>query len=334
MTRSLASIQRIDAVNPIPDADQIEVVKVLGWEVVVRKDLEYKVGDLVILFEIDSILPNLPVFEEGLYGKPYSTRAARLKSKRFRGQLSQGYVRHVRDVLPGIAGAFVGDDVTELIGVVKYEPPATGEQVANTSYWLSPHVPHTDEDRVQSKPKLVDALQGEPYVITIKLDGQSGTFGLDDEGVYWVCSRNFRLKPGRGGAYDRVSERYNIPAIIASYPELVIQGEVCGPAIQGNRLGLSEHDLFVFDVFERETQRYLTHGQLVDFCNGNGLKHVPILEEGHSFRYTAEELLVKAEGLYDSGKQREGIVIRSRYATHNRISFKAISTAFLFDGGN
>lgn len=336
MSRSLASIQRIVRIDQIPDADAIEVVTVLGWQVVVKKDLNYKPGDFVVFFEIDSVLPNLPVFEEMLYGKPYSTRAARLKSKRFRGQVSQGYVRHVAD-LPQIPDAAIeeGFDVTELLGVVKYEKPETGEQVANTSYWLSPHVPRTDEDRVQSKPKLVDKIQGQPYVITIKLDGQSGTFGLDDDGVYWVCSRNFRLKPGRGGTYDAVSERYKLPALIETYPELVIQGEVCGPGIQGNRLGLSEPDLFVFNIFDRSTNSYFAHDALRVFCEQVGLRPVPVFEAGYSFRYTPDELLRMAEGKYESGREREGIVIRHRYQTGtDRISFKAISNAYLFDGGN
>lgn len=302
MARSLASIQTITSITPIPGADAIETARVLGWDVVVRKDLNYQPGDPVVFFEIDSILPDLPIFEEMLYGKPYSTRAARLKSKRFKGQVSQGYIRHVADVIPYVdpnevphnsysydlmlAGhpAMIGLDVSAMIGVVKYEPPATGEQVANTSYWLSPHVPRTDEDRVQSKPQLCAALQGLPYVITVKCDGQSGTFGLDDDGAYWVCSRNFRLKPGRGGTYDRVSDRYKLMEIIGTtYPEVVIQGEVCGPGIQGNRLGLSEPDLFVFNVFDKDAGRYLAHDYMVAFCEGNGLKTVPVLETGESF---------------------------------------------------
>ena len=54
--RKLASIQKIKAVMPIPDADRLELVQVLGWKCVGGKD-EFRVGDMVVYFEIDSFLP-------------------------------------------------------------------------------------------------------------------------------------------------------------------------------------------------------------------------------------------------------------------------------------
>ena len=53
--RKLASIQKIKAVMPIPDADRLELVQVLGWKCVGGKD-EFHVGDMVVYFEIDSFL--------------------------------------------------------------------------------------------------------------------------------------------------------------------------------------------------------------------------------------------------------------------------------------
>lgn len=330
MARSLASIQKIESVRPIPDADAIEVVRVLGWDVVVRKDLNYKPGDVVCMFEIDSILPDLPVFDEMLRGKPWSPRAARLKTVTLRGQVSQGYVRHAADIFGEAAVDYpVGTDVTEVIGVTKYEPPATNEQAANLGHWLSPRVPKTDEDRIQSKPKLVDSLQGEPYVITIKLDGQSATYGFDDEGQFWSCSRGFRLKPGRGGTWEQMAEKYNLRHVLEG-TDLVIQGEVCGPGIQGNRLGLKEVDLFVFNIFDKVDATYFCHDDVRYFCRTHGLKMVPMLERGGSFNYTADELLRLAEGTYSNGHPREGIVIRHATQTGiDRISMKAISNSFL-----
>lgn len=60
--RSLASIQRIHDIVPIEGADKIELAKVLGWQVVVKKD-QFKVGDLCCYIEIDSIVPQTPIFE-------------------------------------------------------------------------------------------------------------------------------------------------------------------------------------------------------------------------------------------------------------------------------
>jgi len=62
MERKLASIRKITNIQPIPNADAIEVVSVDGWNVVTKKG-EFKIGDLCIYCEIDSFLPILPEFE-------------------------------------------------------------------------------------------------------------------------------------------------------------------------------------------------------------------------------------------------------------------------------
>ena len=41
--RNLASVQKVIAIEPIEGADRIELAKVLGWQVVIRKG-EFKVG--------------------------------------------------------------------------------------------------------------------------------------------------------------------------------------------------------------------------------------------------------------------------------------------------
>ena len=54
--RKLASIQSVVGTAAIEGADAIELAFVLGWQVVVKKD-EFKTGDLVVFYEIDSFLP-------------------------------------------------------------------------------------------------------------------------------------------------------------------------------------------------------------------------------------------------------------------------------------
>ena len=60
--RKLASIQKIAALEPIIGADVIEKATVLGWQLVVKKG-EFQVGDWCVYCEIDSVLPDYPVFE-------------------------------------------------------------------------------------------------------------------------------------------------------------------------------------------------------------------------------------------------------------------------------
>ena len=91
--RKMARIVKIDAINPIPDADAIEVATVGGWKVVVKKG-EYSVGQLAIYCEIDSFIPttiasfltkpgHTPKVYEGVEGE-------RLRTVKLRRQLSQG----------------------------------------------------------------------------------------------------------------------------------------------------------------------------------------------------------------------------------------------------
>ena len=55
--RKLASVQKIIDIQPIPNADAIEVVTVRGWKCVAKKD-EFRIGDWCVYFEVDSFLGN------------------------------------------------------------------------------------------------------------------------------------------------------------------------------------------------------------------------------------------------------------------------------------
>src|SRR4051812_39405747 len=98
--RTLASIQTINAVEPILNADAIEKIRVLGWWVVAKKG-EHKLGDKVVYCEIDSLLPERPEFEflRASSFKPAQVDETgsvvipagfRIKTIKLRGQVSQG----------------------------------------------------------------------------------------------------------------------------------------------------------------------------------------------------------------------------------------------------
>ena len=102
--RKLVTVRRIDALDPIPDADAIEVATVEGWKLVVKKG-EFKVGDPCVYFEIDSFLPDgVPAWQflvdkssrefEGVKGH-------KLRTIKLRGQISQGLVLPLH-VVPSI----------------------------------------------------------------------------------------------------------------------------------------------------------------------------------------------------------------------------------------
>ena len=130
--RKLASIQTVNAVEPIVNADAIEKIRVLGWWVVVKKG-EHQPGDKLVYCEIDSLLPERPEFEflRSSSFKSAQTDASgnevlppgfRIKTIRLRGQVSQG-ICFPLSILPPGAPIEEGADVTEMLGVLKWEPP-------------------------------------------------------------------------------------------------------------------------------------------------------------------------------------------------------------------
>ncbi|MFH1288821.1 MAG: RNA ligase (ATP), partial [bacterium] len=117
MDRKLASIQKIIDIQPIPNADNIEVAAILGWKVVTRKS-EFKPGDMVVYIEIDSVLPERPEFEflrTNCFIDNGIVKGFRIKTKKFRKQISQGICFPI-SILSGLKCEFAeGNDVTTLL---------------------------------------------------------------------------------------------------------------------------------------------------------------------------------------------------------------------------
>ncbi|HEX9996676.1 MAG TPA: RNA ligase family protein, partial [Abditibacterium sp.] len=159
------------------------------------------------------------------------------------------------------------------------------------------------------------------------------------DGEFHACSRNQSVKEG-DNFYWRVARKYDLEAILRRFPHLAIQGEVCGPGIQKNRLGLKELALFVFNVYDIENARYLDAEKARLWVQENGLTPVEVVEKGDCFAHSQESLLALAEGKYAStSNEREGIVIRPLQETVSvalvgRLSFKAISNRFLLKDGD
>lgn len=341
--RKLASIQKILEINSIKDADAIEVATVLGWKVVVKKNL-HKVDELIVYIEVDSLLPEHPAFEFlRVSSWNEKLKSYRLKSVKLRGQISQGLIVPI-SVFPEIKEPIEGMNVTELLGIVKYEPPVPAEISGDAKSFNWP-ISKTDEIRIQNLPKLLETMQGKPYYFSSKLDGTSSSFILDLDGQFHVCGHNYSFKEKEGNTFWNLAKKYSIKEKLETYfqktgTHLAFQGETCGPGIQKNKLGLLEHDVFFFNVVDIDNRKVLSFEELITLCKEFGFKTVPILEQGNSFPYTTvEEMLSKSEGFYKndgfenamSRQEREGIVVRTK---DSAISFKVISNSFLLNKKN
>lgn len=205
--RKLASIQKIVDIQPIEGADKIERLTVLGWHIVASKAENYKVGDLVAYIEPDSQVPTIPMFEF-LKDRKYIVKTIKLRK-----QISQGLVIPLREIEKNFninTSKFKeGDNITDLLGIKKYDPQAEAEakiteqemsksknpihKLLMKYKWyrklyakLNPKVKSgfpswikkTDEDRIQVLPSLFQECVDKKikFDATEKLDGQSSTY--------------------------------------------------------------------------------------------------------------------------------------------------------------
>ena len=343
MSRKLASIQVVHRVEPIEGADRIELAHVLGWQCVVNRG-QFRPMDPGVYFEIDSVLPIRPEFEfmrsssyrkTELMGEGY-----KIRTQKFRGQLSQGLLLPVSQFPEIPADAEVGTDVTELLGIRKWEieeKATTGGTVIGT---LPHDIPHTDETRVQAEPALIQAFAGLEYYISTKMDGSSHSIGLDENGFH-VCGHNYEYKDdGSSSFYELIKGRGYQEKLEAFAREnglktLTIQGELCAPGIQQNRLRLKAPEWYVFTI--RENGKRVGLRRMQEICKALQMTTVPIEEVDMDLpsRYpTVEALLERADGNYQNGGKKEGIVIRPTEPVYCEkisasLSMKVVSNKYL-----
>ena len=334
--RNLASVQIVKAVNPILGADAIECVDILGWKCVTKKG-EVKVNDPVVYIEIDSLLPRAP-WNEFFFkpGRDDGATSYRLRTVKLRGQVSQGLVLPL-NILGADVHTFVeGQDITELLGIVKYEPAISPQLAGMVKGPFPSYIPKTDETRVQAEPGVLDEVRGKPVVITLKMDGSSGTFFQYQNG-FGVCSRNLEFKEDGDNTFWKVANRYNLKDGFAKLVRnLAVQAELCGPGIQKNRLNLKDHDIYGFNAYDIQTAKYLDFDEALDIFTFLGIPSVPLIYNGiFDPSWGIAELLEMAKGKYDGTQNhREGIVTRPIEETHSpilkgRLSFKIINQDYL-----
>jgi RNA ligase (TIGR02306 family) len=346
--RKLASIQTVTSIEPIPNADAIERFRVLGWWIVGKKG-EVRVGDRVVYCEIDSLLPERPEFEflrsncfkpALLNGDTVLQRAGfRIKTIKLRGQVSQGICFPLA-VLPQDRAYEVGDDVTDLLGIIKYEPPAPVGMSGMVKGPFPGFLPKTDETRIQVLEPVLQLYRGQTFYITEKLDGTSFTAFLRDD-QFGLCSRNLWLdETDNSNLFVRLAQTLNLPEKLRRIRDNfgfqpALQGEVIGPGIQKNKYGLGHVDLRVFSLIDIDRYSLVDREIMLSALEQAGLTSVPQLGE-IVLNHTIDELVEIAVGRsqLNANAHREGLVFRPAQEIHDatlggRLSFKVINPQFL-----
>jgi RNA ligase (TIGR02306 family) len=340
--RKMATIRRISEINPIPDADAIEVATVDGWKVVVKKD-EFKVNDAVIYCEIDSWIPTelAPFLSKGKEPREYNgLKGERLRTVKLRGQISQGLIlpiptgehfdegRLAFEVAMG--NAKEGEDVSSILGIQKYEAPIPACLGGVVRGNFPSFIPKTDQERIQNLTKVFENYKQYNFEVSEKYDGSSCTIYYNN-GETGVCSRNLDLKFDENNTFWQTTLKFNVIEKLESLGRnIAIQGELCGEGIQKNPYAIKGHNLYVFDIYDIDTGKYLSADERIDLVYSLDLLSVPIIEPKLKLDdMTIDDVLTFAEGksILNPRIEREGLVFKC--IENPDISFKAISNKFL-----
>jgi RNA ligase (TIGR02306 family) len=294
---------------------------------------EYKVGDLAVYYEIDSFLPVRPQFEflrKSSFKRMGSSEGFRLKTIRLRGQISQGLLTPIPE---GITNPKEGDDLTEALDIVKYEPPIPAQLAGKIKGTFPSFIPKTDEIRIQNFESEVGfSPVGERAYVTEKLDGTSFTCYFNN-GVFGVCGRNWELTETSDNSLWRMANLLQLKEKMTKHGKnIALQGELIGAGINGNLYGLSDHKLFFFTGYDIDKGRRMFFDELEWVLFGLQLQMVPVLEK-YGFVIPNESNIVDYMLRYAEGKSvlnmevdREGVVVRG---LEREFSFKAISNTYL-----
>lgn len=343
--RVMARVVRVDAINPIEGADKIELAQIGGWKVVVKKG-EFQVDRLAVYCEIDSFIPHTIapfLTKPGQFPKVYNNvEGQRLRTVKLRGQISQGLLLPAMVAVVAFDGSkfdegqelseffYEGQDVTELLGIQKWEPPQEF-RAANTKGNFPYFIPKTDQERIQNLSRSLEKWNAEKHQwqVTEKIDGSSMTVFYKD-GEVGVCSRNLELKDdGTSTFWETAKSEGLVEKLIAVGKNIALQGELIGGQIQGNAYKVDKFQFHLYDIFDIDAQQYLTPKDVEGTALQLNIRHVPVLEQFTTFDVRMEDLIAYAEGksVVGAKPEREGLVFKS--LTEPGTSFKVISNKWL-----
>ena len=367
-----------------PNADALELAVVGDYRSIVRKG-DFKTGDLGVYIPEAAVCPEWLIKELGLEGRLAGKKHNRVKAVKLRGVLSQGLIYPLQtseagvttinfdasDVTPscpyGILPVEEGADVTELLGITKYEPviPAhmNGEVFSAHGKTLS-----YDIENFKKYPDVIE--DGEFVVMTEKIHGTWCCFGYHpDLNVPIITSKGLS---GRGLAFKMVEANYNnlyyeafvrynyrdvnrdklfemftgttvldrAAGFWGAHQPFYILGEIYGQGVQDLGYGTKHPHFRVFDIYwgEPGKGRYADADSLQSMCRALEMEPVPELYKGPFSKEKMEELTNGTEMVSGEGaNMREGIVIRPiRERDHlelGRVILKSVSEAYLLRKG-
>jgi len=336
----------VEHVEKHPNADRLDIVRFAGWSIVTQKG-NFTSGDRAVYFPIDSVLPSELELELFPPESKIKLSKSRIKTIKIRGAISQGMLvpTNAPSIVSRCGQVFIGDDITEKLGVTKYEPPieqaplGMGVTRATKKHPYFPEyakIPH-----FKNYPTLFE--EGEQVVVTEKIHGTNFRAGWVpvDLDTFWKRIKYMALSlVGKAQEWEFVFGSHHVNIADKGYGNgfypknvyqeavenyglrhkipmgFVIYGEIYGAGIQGGYsygLDPGEHRLAIFDVLvanDRGDQSFLDWAGVEHFGTSLLLPLVPVLYKG-SYKPEIIDQWVQGESvLSPQQKVREGCVIK------------------------
>jgi RNA ligase (TIGR02306 family) len=329
------TVQKIAAISAHPNADRLDIAKILGTQCVVPKS-EFAPGQKVIYFPPNMLIPEDIAEELGVkkYLKHVIWNGKRVQSRiaacRLRGEASFGFVvpipaGHRYEVDTDLTGGYMAE---------KYEPPpvhlnlpgikgggaglAEGEFFKYTNiqnFWNHPNT-FQDDDQV---------------VITEKIHGTNSRIGVlfeDGEWVYATGSHKCRWMDVPGvERYWKPLRNQGMLEMLAKLcgekSNVIVYGEIFGSSVQDMDYGFDGDTGYrVFDI--SINGQYMDWVDVQAFCYDFDVPTVPVIYWG-PWDLVSEMIDEYASGRTSVGtpvrkfKGREGVVIKLEQEQTGRI---------------
>jgi RNA ligase (TIGR02306 family) len=360
---SVCYVGVIGEIKPIEGADNIELAVVGGWNAITKKG-EYQVGDKVVVATTDAVIPQ--ELSDRMEVTNYLRKGQRVRTVKLRGVYSECLLIPIK-YLYLHKEINDGDDMMELLGIRKYEPPVKTIQLSvggrKFKYHQNPnfHVYY----KFPNQKNVPDMFNEEDeVVITRKLHGTNARYGIVRKkklslldrvkmlfGNQWAAfeyvygSHNVEKGSDSQGFYDTdvwktVANTYNIRGKLWDHVKdtyepseltegVVIYGEIYGAGIQKNyEYGLTDVKFVGFDVeVDGEYQPYINETVHFDCLD---LPQVELLYQGN---WDKEEQDKYVFGNFIEGTKvpHEGIVVKSVTGDRRKVS-KVINPDYLIYG--
>lgn len=347
MSTLAAELLEITYVKPHPNADRLDVAIVRGTICCVVRRGECAIGDRVVYFPPDLLIPRheaerfgvTKYLKHAVYPGEVEKSPCRVAATRIRGVSSFGFFVPAAKVFAEEPP--LGTNVSAHFNAVKYEPPRklAADDVAPD------HPAFHEYTSIEHWWRFPEAIpDGADVRITEKIHGTNSRVGLvrvGDQFEFMSGSHHCnRRRPESGTSlYWEPLEREEVLHLLTDLCDerhnVVLFGEIFGPGVQDMDYGVSR-DARGYRVFDASVGGvYLDWDDLQAVCMKHGVSTVPLLYRGPFSR----QYLSLTDGPTWVGdprgmfKGREGIVIattsESYYAPTVRRVVKSVSADYL-----